>query len=71
MKKQWRITHATTLITTRMHPNEHHVLYIVMDETTKFTWHMCHEPQFFVWKKPHFLVVKWNKLDWKIILNSH
>jgi hypothetical protein len=37
MKKQGLITLATTLVTTQMHLNKHHVLYIVMDETTKFT----------------------------------
>jgi hypothetical protein len=36
MKNKGLITLATTLITTQMHPNKHHVLYIVMDETTKF-----------------------------------
>jgi hypothetical protein len=25
--------------------NKHHILYIVMDKTTKFTSHMCHEFQ--------------------------
>jgi hypothetical protein len=28
--------------------NKHHILYTVMDETTKFIPHMCHELQFFV-----------------------
>jgi hypothetical protein len=37
MKKQGLITFATTLVITQMHPNKHHVLYIVMDESTKFT----------------------------------
>jgi len=32
MKKQGLITLATTLVTTWMHPDKHHVLYIVMDE---------------------------------------
>jgi hypothetical protein len=34
----------------------HHILYIIMDETTKFTSHMCQELQLFVWEKPHSLV---------------
>jgi hypothetical protein len=33
------------------------VLYIVMDETTKFISHMRHEPWFSVWEKPHSLVM--------------
>jgi hypothetical protein len=37
--------------------NKHHILYIVMHETTKFTSHMCHEPQPIMWEKPHSLVV--------------
>jgi hypothetical protein len=31
--------------------NKHLVLYIVLDETTKITSHMCHELQPFIWKK--------------------
>jgi hypothetical protein len=34
------------------------ILYIVMDETTKFTSNMCHELQLFVCEKPHPLVAK-------------
>jgi hypothetical protein len=25
-----------------IHHNKHHILYIVMDETIKFIWYMCH-----------------------------
>jgi hypothetical protein len=37
MKRQGLITLVMALVTTQVHPNKHHVLYIVMDETTKFT----------------------------------
>jgi hypothetical protein len=33
----------------------HHILYMVMDETTKFTSHMCHEPKHFVQENHVFL----------------
>ncbi len=39
--------------------NKHHILYIVMNETTRVTSHMCHELQLFVWEKPQSLVVEW------------
>jgi hypothetical protein len=55
MKKQGLITLATTFVTTQMHPNEHHVLYIVMDETTKFTWHMSWTT-FFLCEKNHIFL---------------
>jgi hypothetical protein len=42
--------------------NKYHILYIVMDETTKFTSHMCSEQWPFVSEKPHSLVMK--ALEW-------
>jgi hypothetical protein len=49
--------------------NKDRMLFIVIDETTKFTSHMCHElPWPIVWGKSHFVVVSGkNKCFWKVL----
>ncbi len=37
--------------------NKHTIVYIMMNETTKFISHMCHELQLFVLEKLHYLEV--------------
>jgi hypothetical protein len=61
---EWQTSYESSLVvqsTTEpkfnIYHNKHHILHIVMDETTKFTSHMCHRPRLFVGEKPHFLIV--------------